>query len=197
MTVFQASGASPARCASRFFRPLPPASEAALPRPSEAESEQRRKGSSPPLRVAVVHGPNLNLLGVREPHVYGTETLADVNRRVEEEADALGVRVECFQSNSEGAILDFLADVRERVDGVVINPAGLGHTSVALLDGLLATSKPFVEVHLSNPASREPFRQRSMIASAAIGVVAGFGVDSYLSGLRCLCNFLVRRPTVS
>ena len=144
-----------------------------------------------------MHGPNLNLLGVREPHVYGTETLADVNRAIKGEAAAIGVGVECFQSNSEGAILDYLADARDRVDGVLINPAGLGHTSVALLDGLLGTSKPFVEVHLSNPASRESFRQRSMIASAATGVVAGFGVDSYLSGLRCLCNFLVRQRDVA
>ncbi len=165
--------------------------EVALPPPPEAE--QSREGDGGPLKVAVVHGPNLNLLGVREPHVYGTETLADVNRKVEATAAAMEVGVECFQSNSEGAILDFLAGVRERVDGVVINPAGLGHTSVALLDGLLATGKPFVEVHLSNPASREPFRGRSMIAAAATGVVAGFGTDSYLSGLRCLCNFLVRQ----
>ena len=83
-----------------------------------------------------MHGPNLNLLGVREPHVYGTKTLADVNRAIEGEAAAIGVGVECFQSNSEGSILDYLADARDRVDGVLINPAGLGHTSVALLDGL-------------------------------------------------------------
>ena len=145
------------------------------------------------MAAAVVHGPNLNLLGVREPHLYGTATLADVNRAVEEEAAAIGVRVECFQSNSEGAILDFLAGVRDRIDGVLINPAGLGHTSVALLDGMLATGKPFVEVHLSNPASRESFRRRSVIAPAALGVVAGFGVDSYLSGLRCLCSCLLRQ----
>ena len=145
------------------------------------------------MRIAVIHGPNLNLLGTREPEVYGTATLDDIDREIAELADTLGVAVEAFQSNSEGRILDFLADVRGRADGVVINPAGLGHTSVALLDGLLGISRPFVEVHLSNPASRERFRRRSMISPAAVGVVAGFGVDSYLSGLRCLRNHLLRQ----
>ncbi len=144
------------------------------------------------MRIAVVHGPNLNLLGVREPDVYGTSTLDDINGALAGLAAELGVEAEPFQSNCEGRILDFLADVRDRADGVLINPAGLGHTSVALLDGLLAISRPFVEVHLSNPASREPFRRHSMITPAALGVVAGFGVDSYLSGFRCLYNHLLR-----
>ena len=142
------------------------------------------------MRIAVVHGPNLNLLGVREPEVYGTATLGDVNRALAGLADELGAVVEPFQSNSQGAILDFLAEARDRVEGVVVNPAGLGHTSVALLDGLLATGKPFVEVHLSNPASRERFRRHSYLTPAAVGVVAGFGVDSYLAALRCLVNHL-------
>ncbi|MDE2875141.1 MAG: 3-dehydroquinate dehydratase [Gemmatimonadota bacterium] len=144
------------------------------------------------MRIAVVHGPNLNLLGVREPEVYGSATLNEVDGALERLAGELGIEVECLQSNCEGRILDFLADVRERADGVVINPAGLGHTSVALLDGLLAISRPFVEVHLSNPAARESFRHRSLLTPAAVGVVAGFGVDSYLSGLRCLHNHLCR-----
>lgn len=145
------------------------------------------------MRIAVVHGPNLNLLGVREPEVYGTSTLADIDRALAELAEEVGAAVEPFQSNSQGAILDFLGDARDRVDGVLINPAGLGHTSVALLDGLLAGGKPFVEVHLSNPASREGFRRHSFLTPAAVGVVAGFGVDSYLSGFRCLVNHLVRQ----
>ena len=145
------------------------------------------------MRIAVVHGPNLNLLGVREPDVYGTATLDDVNRALAGLADELGAVVEPFQSNSQGAILDFLAEVRGRVEGVVVNPAGLGHTSVALLDGLLATAKPFVEVHLSNPASRERFRRHSYLTPAAVGVVAGFGVDSYLAALHCLVNHLRRQ----
>ncbi len=144
------------------------------------------------MRIAVVHGPNLNLLGVREPEVYGTATLDDVNRALSLLADELGAEVEPFQSNSQGAILDFLAEVRGRTDGVVVNPAGLGHTSVALLDALLATGKPFVEVHLSNPAGREPFRRRSYLTPAAVGLVAGFGVDSYRAGLRCLVGHLHR-----
>ncbi len=144
------------------------------------------------MRIAVVHGPNLNLLGVREPEVYGTATLADIDAALAELAEEAGVVAEAFQSNSQGAILDYLANARDRIDGVLINPAGLGHTSVALLDGLLATGKPFVEVHLSNPASRERFRRHSFLAPAAVGVVAGFGVDSYLSGFRCLVNHLAR-----
>ena len=150
----------------------------------------RQRPSDRLTRVAVVHGPNLNLLGTREPEIYGRRTLDDVNRAMADLAERLGVELEVFQSNSEGRILDFLARTADRVDGLVVNPAGLGHTSVALLDGLLAVSKPFVEVHLSNPAARESFRRRSLIAPAALGVVAGFGLDSYLSGLRCLCNHL-------
>lgn len=144
------------------------------------------------MRIAVVHGPNLNLLGVREPAVYGTATLGDVNGAVAALAAELGAEAEFFQSNSEGAILDFLAGVRGRADGVLINPAGLGHTSVALLDGLLAIDTPFAEVHLSNPAARQPFRRQSFLTPAAVGVVAGFGVDSYLSGFRCLHNHLLQ-----
>lgn len=144
------------------------------------------------MRIAVVHGPNLNLLGIREPRIYGTTGLDDINEALFALAAELGAGLEPFQSNSEGAILDFLADVRGRADGVLINPAGFGHTSVALLDGLLGIGRPFVEVHLSNPAAREPFRRRSLLAPAAVGVVAGFGVDSYLSGLRCLHRHLLR-----
>ena len=144
------------------------------------------------MRIAVVHGPNLNLLGVREPDIYGAVTLDDVNRKLAALAVEVGAEVEPLQSNCEGRILDFLAEVRGRVAGVLINPAGLGHTSVALLDGLLAIARPFVEVHLSNPAARGPLRGRSLLAPAAVGVVAGFGVDSYLSGFHCLHNHLLR-----
>ncbi len=147
-----------------------------------------------PLRIAVVHGPNLNLLGVREPDVYGSDSLADVNEALADLAAELGCALEVYQSNSEGEILDFLATCLGRADGLVVNPAGLGHTSVALLDGLRAVALPFVEVHLSNPAAREPFRRKSLLAPAAVGVVAGFGMDSYLSGFRCLRNHLLRGP---
>ncbi len=146
-----------------------------------------------PLRIAVVHGPNLNLLGVREPETYGSDSLARINEALADLAAELGCALEVFQSNSEGEILDFLAACLGRADGLVVNPAGLGHTSVALLDGLKAVALPFVEVHLSNPAAREPFRRKSLLAPAAAGVVAGFGMDSYLSGFRCLTNHLRRR----
>ena len=145
-----------------------------------------------PKQIHVLNGPNLNLLGVREPEVYGTMTLDDVDGALRALADELGVEVDTFQSNSEGALLDYLSGIRDRVDGVVINPAGFGHTSVALLDGLLALAKPFVEVHLSNPAARESFRHHSFLTGSAVGVVAGFGLDSYLSGFRCLSNYLER-----
>ncbi len=140
------------------------------------------------MRIAVVHGPNLRLLGRREPDVYGRETLTDVNSAIEEEARALGVEVEFFQSNHEGALLDFLEDASARADGFLVNPGALTHTSVALRDALLGVSRPFVEVHLSNTAGREPFRRHSYLSDVASGVVFGFGVQSYLLGLRGLVS---------
>ncbi|MCY3809537.1 MAG: 3-dehydroquinate dehydratase [Gemmatimonadetes bacterium] len=142
------------------------------------------------MRIAVIHGPNLNMLGVREPELYGTVTLAEIDGQIFALASELDIEVEAFQSNCEGAILDYLAQSRDRVDGVLVNPAGLGHTSVVLLDGLLATGRPFVEVHLTNPAAREAFRRRSRIAPAAVGTVAGLGLQSYLLGLRGLYHHI-------
>ncbi len=144
------------------------------------------------MRIAVVHGANLRLLGAREPEVYGSATLDDINRRIRELADALGVGIEVFQSNSEGALLDYLEEAAPRVDGVVINPGAFTHTSVALRDGLAGIGKPFVEVHLSNPAARESFRHRSYLAPIAAGVVAGFGAEGYLLALRGLLAHLSR-----
>ena len=138
------------------------------------------------MRIAVLHGPNLRLLGRREPDVYGTDTLDDVNARLSEEAASLGVEVEFFQSNHEGALLDFIDEASGRVDGFVVNPGALTHTSVALRDAFLGVSRPFVEVHLSNTAAREPFRRHSYLSDVAAGVVFGFGVGSYLLGLRGL-----------
>jgi len=140
------------------------------------------------VRIAVVHGPNLRLLGRREPEVYGPDTLADVNAAIEAEARALGAEVEFFQSNHEGALLDFLDEASARVDGFLVNPGALTHTSVALRDALLGVSRPFVEVHLSNTAGREPFRRHSYLSDVAAGVVFGFGVQSYLLGLRGLVS---------
>jgi len=142
------------------------------------------------MRICVVNGPNLRLLGLREPHVYGTETLAGINAELEEEARTLGVTLEFFQSNHEGEILDYLEEVPSRAQGILINPAGLTHTSVSLRDALAAVDLPVVEVHLSNPAAREEFRQRSFVAPVALGTVAGFGKKSYLFGLRGLVAHL-------
>jgi 3-dehydroquinate dehydratase-2 len=136
--------------------------------------------------IAVIHGPNLRLLGTREPEVYGTDTLDDVNGKLATLADELGVSLETFQSNHEGEILDFIEDASKRVDGFLVNPGAFTHTSIALLDAFLAVERPFVEVHLSNTARRERFRRHSYLSGAAVGVVYGFGVQSYLLGLRGL-----------
>lgn len=144
------------------------------------------------MKIVVIHGPNLRLLGRREPEVYGTRTLEEIDGELRELAGELGVELETFQSNSEGAILDFLEESADRTDGFLVNPGGLTHTSVALRDGLTGVGRPFVEVHLSNTAAREPFRQHSYLAPVAVGTVAGFGADSYLLGLRALAARLER-----
>jgi len=144
------------------------------------------------VKIAVIHGPNLRLLGTREPEVYGTDTLDDVNAKLGALAKELGVELETFQSNHEGEILDFVQDAAGRVDGFLINPGAFTHTSIGLLDAFLAVQRPFVEVHLSNLARRESFRQHSYLSGAASGVVYGFGVHSYLLGLRGLAARLGR-----
>lgn len=136
--------------------------------------------------IDVVHGPNLNLLGTREPEIYGRDTLDDINRRLTALGAQLGVAVTCFQSNHEGAIIDHLQALRGVCDGIVINAAALTHTSVGVRDALVATALPFVEVHLSNIHKREPFRHHSLLADVAIGVIAGFGIQSYELGLRAI-----------
>ena len=147
------------------------------------------------MNIAVVHGPNLRLLGRREPHLYGSETLDEINHALEALAEELGAKLEFFQSNHEGEILDFLEAVSSRAVGILINPAGLTHTSVSLRDALLAVDLPTVEVHLSNPAGREPFRHRSFVAGVAVGTVAGFGKNSYLLGLRALTTHIANPKT--
>jgi len=141
---------------------------------------------SEPHRLGVLHGPNLDLLGTREPEVYGQATLEDVNRALRALAAELGVELVCFQSNHEGALVDWLGETAPQVKGFLVNAAGLTHTSVVLRDALVGVGRPFVEVHLSNTAAREPFRHRSLLADRAAGVVYGFGVESYLLGLRGL-----------
>jgi 3-dehydroquinate dehydratase II len=138
------------------------------------------------VRVAVIHGPNLRLLGKREPEVYGTQTLADVDAALTALAGELGVELETFQSNHEGELLDFIEEAAARVAGFVVNPGAFTHTSVALRDALTGVARPFVEVHLSNTAGREPFRHHSYLSGVAAGVVYGFGIQSYLLGLQGL-----------
>lgn len=142
------------------------------------------------MKIAIVHGPNLNLLGQREPDKYGTTTLAEIDHALAALGESLGVSVISYQSNVEGVLVDHIQQVGEEVDGIVINAAAYTHTSVALRDVLLAVGKPFVEVHLSNIHARERFRHRSFLSDCATGVVVGFGMDSYLLGLRGLVDFL-------
>ena len=138
------------------------------------------------MRIAVLHGPNLNLLGTREPEVYGRETLAGIDERIRALAAELGIEVETYQSNVEGALIDRIHELAGRVDGFLINAGAYTHTSIALLDALVGVGRPFVEVHLSNIHGREAFRRRSLLAPRAAGIVMGFGGDSYLLGLRGL-----------
>lgn len=138
------------------------------------------------MRLAVVNGPNLNLLGTREPGLYGRETLADVEARLRETASELGVQVEFLQRNSEGDLIDFVQGLRGRVDGAVINAGAYSHSSLALRDAFAAADVPFVEVHVTNVYAREPERRHSMLAPAAVGVVCGLGAYGYELALRGL-----------
>jgi 3-dehydroquinate dehydratase-2 len=136
------------------------------------------------VKIDVLHGPNLNLLGTREPEVYGEVGLDEVDRRLHALAEELGVEVETFQSNHEGELIDRIQE--RRGSGYLINAGGYTHTSVALRDALLAADRPFVEVHVSNVSGREPFRRVSLLAPVALAVVSGFGADSYGLALRGL-----------
>jgi 3-dehydroquinate dehydratase-2 len=140
------------------------------------------------LRFLVLHGPNLNLLGTREPEIYGRATLEDIEAELDRVAKEAGAEVQCFQSNHEGALIDRIHEARSWADGILINPGGLTHTSVALRDALSGVELPVVEVHLSNVAAREDFRQRSLISPIAVGVVSGFGPASYRLGLEGLLS---------
>ena len=132
-----------------------------------------------PKPIYVLSGPNLNLLGTREPEIYGRQTLEDVRRLCEERAASLGREIVFRQSNHEGELIDWIQEARDKGSAVVINPAGYGHTSVAILDALKAVGVPVVECHLSNPAARETFRRQTYVSLAAAGVVSGFGAASY------------------
>ncbi len=147
------------------------------------KSTSTRRGSKVvalPKAILVLHGPNLNLLGSREPQHYGLSTLEDINQALKTRGDACGVSVESFQSNHEGALIDRVQQAKhDGVDFILINPAGYTHTSIALRDALAATGIPFVEVHLSNVHAREPFRQHSCFSDLALGVIAGLGAQGY------------------
>jgi 3-dehydroquinate dehydratase-2 len=147
------------------------------------------------LTIGVLHGPNLNLLGRREPEVYGRMTLAAIDARLEAEAARLGVGLRAYQANSEGALIDRVHEWGTSLAGLVVNAGAYTHTSIALLDALVGVGLPFVEVHLSNVHAREEFRQRSLLAPKAVGVVVGFGVESYVLGLHGLVRRLRGRES--
>ncbi len=141
-------------------------------------------------QILLLHGPNLNLLGTREPEIYGRFTLVDINQIVTKAAAVYGVSVKAYQSNHEGALIDALHEARTNVDGVVFNPGAYTHTSIALRDAISAVKIPVVEVHLSNIHARESFRQTSMLSAVCIGQVVGFGWRSYVLGLNALLGAL-------
>ena len=155
---------------------------------------KKQKTASKPAdkpRILVVHGPNLNLLGTREPEHYGKLTLSDINVALARMAENAGVDLEAFQSNHEGALIERVHAAREQgVRAIIINPAAYTHTSVALRDALAAVAIPFVEVHLSNVHAREPFRQHSYFSDLAVGVICGLGHQGYLAALEFLLNKL-------
>lgn len=144
--------------------------------------------------MLVIHGPNLNLVGTREPQIYGRDMLADIDRRLAVLADELGLSVETFQSNSEGDLVSRIQVAGQDADALLINAGAYTHTSIAIRDALLAVALPVIEVHLSNTYKREPFRHRSLIADIAVGQIVGFGAESYLLGLRAAASILARRP---
>lgn len=140
------------------------------------------------MNILVINGPNLNMLGIREPDIYGRATYADLCALIRQEAEALGVQVEFFQSNHEGAIVDAIQAAYGKMDGIIINPAAYTHTSVALLDAVKAVGIPTVEVHISDPDTRDEFRKISYIRAACAATIKGHGFQGYVEALRFLCG---------
>jgi 3-dehydroquinate dehydratase-2 len=154
----------------------------------------RSSPSQRPKKVLVLHGPNLNLLGSREPQIYGADTLEDINKRLNARATEAGVRLESFQSNSESELIERVhKSVPAGVDFIVINPAAFTHTSVALRDALTAVRIPFIEVHLSNVHAREPFRRHSYFSDQAVGVICGLGPKGYEYALECALTYTPKK----
>jgi 3-dehydroquinate dehydratase II len=154
------------------------------------KAPHKPKGAPP---IYVLNGPNLNLLGTREPEVYGRATLTEIGEAVKARAKTHGFSVTFRHSNHEGELIDWLQEARTRASGVILNAGGLSHTSVSLLDACRALDKPLIEVHLSNPYKREPFRRRSYISEAAQGVICGLGASSYLLAVDALAGLLEDR----
>ncbi|NES65866.1 MAG: type II 3-dehydroquinate dehydratase [Okeania sp. SIO2D1] len=140
--------------------------------------------------ILVLHGPNLNLLGLREPGIYGSETLDNINRLLKQEAEALGIKISVLQSNHEGVLVDAIHSASEQHQGIVINAGAYTHTSIAIRDAISGVNIPTVEVHLSNIYRREEFRHHSFIAPVAVGQISGFGSESYILGLKAIVNYI-------
>ena len=141
-------------------------------------------------KILILHGANLNMLGLREPEIYGKMTLDELNQRLRDAGQSLGLDISAQQFNSEGALVDALQEARLWADGVIFNPGGYTHTSVALRDAIASINIPVIEVHISNVYAREPFRHNSMISGVCAGKIVGFGWRSYLLGLHALCGIL-------
>lgn len=154
-----------------------------------------KAAKSAQLRILVLSGPNLQLLGTREPEIYGKETLADLHRRIKARAKELDVKVETKQSNHEGDLLDWIGGARGKFEGMLLNGGAFTHTSLALFDAIKAVGIPCIEVHLSNPEAREAYRHTSKIAPACVAKVSGFGGDSYVLALEGLVRYLARRSS--
>jgi 3-dehydroquinate dehydratase-2 len=169
-----------------------------MTKPTRGQKASSKKGGDAngkplPLRVLVLHGPNLNLLGTREPEVYGHTTLADIHQAMEARARSSGVQIESFQSNHEGELIDRVHSARsEGIEFILINPGGYTHTSVALRDALAGVAIPFIEVHLSNVHAREEFRRHSYFSDIAVGVICGLGAQGYLLALDAALTRIAR-----
>ncbi len=141
-------------------------------------------------KILLLNGPNLNMLGTRQPEIYGRETLAHIEQSCQARGQALGLTVDCRQSNSEGVLVDHIQEARQNHQGIIINPAAYSHTSIAILDALLASDLPVIEVHLSNIHKRDAFRHHSYVSKAASGIVCGFGARGYLMAIDAMADIL-------